>query len=72
VARSSVESPARDRARAAAARHAARHGALPTVAELMRLAEVSHGTAARALKALREHPIPLHLVTDNPDRNSQP
>jgi hypothetical protein len=66
------DAPARDRARAAAARHAARHGALPTVSELERLAEVSRGTAAAALKALREQPIPLHLVPDNPDRGTQP
>ncbi len=60
-------SPARDRARAAAARHAQRHGALPTVSELESLAEVSRGTAAAALKALRDHPTPLHLITTDPE-----
>jgi hypothetical protein len=65
-----ADAPARDRARAAAARHAARH-ALPTVTELERLAQVSRGTAAAALKALREQPIPLPLVPDNPNRNTQ-
>ncbi|MGD9528650.1 MAG: hypothetical protein AB7V44_17840 [Pseudonocardia sp.] len=51
-----LPSPARDRARAAAQRHAARHGALPTVTELETAAEVSRGTAAAVLKHLREHP----------------
>jgi len=55
--------PARDRARAAAARHAARHGHLPTVSELEVAAEVSRGTAAAVLKHLRDHPTPLHLIT---------
>jgi hypothetical protein len=41
---------------AAAARHADRHGALPTVTELEALASVSRGTAATALKALRDRP----------------
>jgi len=67
-----VVSPARDRAQAAAARHAAHHGALPTVSELETIAEVSRGTAATVLKALREHPTPLHLVTETPDTRTQP
>jgi hypothetical protein len=46
-------SPARDRARAAAARHAHSHGRLPTVSELAADANVSRGTAATALNALR-------------------
>ena len=62
----------RDRARTAAVRHAARHGALPTVSELEALAAVSRGTAAAALKALRQHPAPMHLVHDNPDPRTQP
>jgi len=33
----------------------------------MRLAAVSGGTAADALKALREHPPPLHLITNTPE-----
>ncbi len=54
--------PARDRARAAARRHASLHGTLPTVSELMSVAEVARGTAAAALKDLREHPSELHIV----------
>jgi hypothetical protein len=59
----SAASPARDRARAAATRHAHRHGHLPTVSELEAAAEVSRGTAATVLKHLREQPTPLHLIT---------
>ncbi|GEL26779.1 hypothetical protein PSU4_57330 [Pseudonocardia sulfidoxydans NBRC 16205] len=54
-----VESPARDRALAAAARLAARNGALPTVSEVEAEAGVSRGTAATVLKALRDHPHPV-------------
>ncbi len=61
-----------DRARAAAAAHLARHGALPTVSELEAAAAVSRGTAAAALKALRGRPHPLHLVPDTPDPETQP
>jgi hypothetical protein len=61
-----------DRARAAAARHAARHGALPTVSELEALVAVSRGTAAAALKALRRQPTPLHVVPNAPDPETQP
>lgn len=73
--RRSGGSPARDRARAAAARHAARHGHLPTVTELESAAEVSRGTAAAALKALREQPSPLHLIprgTEQTDQDDDP
>lgn len=63
-----ASSPARDRAEAAATRLAQRHGAWPTVSELENAAEVSRGTAAAALKALREQPLPLHLInTTDPD-----
>jgi hypothetical protein len=41
------------RARAAALRHAARHGTLPTVSALAATADVSRGTAATVLKPLR-------------------
>ena len=58
---------AQDRARAAALRHAARHGALPTVSALVAAADVSRGTAATVLKPLRGRPLPLHLVTTTPD-----
>lgn len=50
--------PARERARAAARRHAHHHGDLPTVSELMALAGVSRGTAGTALQEVRD----LHLV----------
>ena len=58
-------SPMRDRAEAVATRHARRHGAWPTVSELESAAEVSRGTAAAALKALRAAPLPApHLLPD--------
>jgi hypothetical protein len=62
-------SPQRDRAEAAATRYAQRHGAWPTVSELETAAEVSRGTAAAALKALREHRLPLRLIT-GPDHGA--
>ncbi len=55
-------SPARDRAEETAQRFAQRHGAWPTVSELEAAAEVSRGTAAAALKALRTATLPLHLI----------
>lgn len=58
-------SPARDRAEASAMRHAQRHGAWPTVTELETAAAVSRGTAAAALKALRDRPLPLHLINNS-------
>ncbi len=68
--------PARDRAQDVAARHRARHGALPTVRELQALADVSRGTAARALTQLRntdqQSDTGLHLVTDETDPRTQP
>ncbi|WP_143105371.1 hypothetical protein [Pseudonocardia ammonioxydans] len=74
-ASSATETPARDRARDAAQRHRFLHGALPTVRELQALAEVGRGTAADALKQLRETPQPastgLHLVTDDPETRTQ-
>ncbi len=48
--------PARVRAHTAATGHATTHGQLPTVSELMALAQVARGTAAAALKDLRQHP----------------
>lgn len=70
-ARRPMDSPARDRAQTAATRHAARHGDLPTVRQLMALAHVGRGTAADALRTLREHGTPLHLVPDNPESRTQ-
>ncbi|MFD8492415.1 hypothetical protein [Amycolatopsis sp. NPDC059657] len=61
----SLASPAKDRARTAARRHAAHHGDLPTVSQLMELAEVSRGTAGTALQELREQPAQLHIITEN-------
>ena len=49
-------SPAGDRAIAVAREHAVRHGRLPTVRELATLARVARGTAAAALKQLRQSP----------------
>lgn len=68
----SGSSPARDRAVAAASRHARRHGALPTVTQLQELADVSRGTAGEVLKGLRAQPAPLHLVSESPSTRTQP
>jgi hypothetical protein len=57
-----VTAPARVRAQTAATGHAARHGQLPTVSELMALAQVARGTAATALKDLRNQPAQLHTA----------
>jgi hypothetical protein len=57
--------PARLRAHTAATGHATAHGALPTVTELMALAQVARGTAAAALKDLRQPPTQpnqLHIT----------
>ena len=66
VVRRSGGAPAAERARAAAARHAQRHGHLPTVSELEAAAEVSRGTAHTVLKVLRDQPEPLRLITSTP------
>ncbi len=66
------ESPARDRADRAARTYAAQHDGLPTVTELMTLAEVSRGTAGEALKALRAQPTSLHVVQDQQEAKAQP
>jgi hypothetical protein len=55
--------PARVRAQTAATGHATRHGALPTVSELMALAQVARGTAAAALKDLRTQQTQLQVTT---------
>ncbi|TNC20897.1 hypothetical protein [Amycolatopsis alkalitolerans] len=60
----SPASPKRDRALREARKHAARSGSLPTVDQLMQLAEVSRGTAGTALQELREQPAALHLITE--------
>lgn len=66
------EPGARDRARTAAQRHHAWHGELPTVSQLMALAEVSRGTAGDALKSLREQPTPLRVVHDQHNDKANP
>jgi hypothetical protein len=63
-------SPASERARAAARRHHARHGQLPTVSELMQLAQVARGTAGTVLKDLRENRPALHVVTTDTDQET--
>ena len=65
-----ADSPARDRARATAGEHQTRHGALPTVSQLMGLAAVSRGTAATALRDLRDPPAPLHIVASPADERT--
>lgn len=66
------EAPARDRARAAAARLAARTGALPTVSEVETEAGVSRGTAASVLKALRADEPALHELRAAAPRGTGP
>ena len=61
-----VDPPAGERARVLAVAHHDRHGDLPTVTELTRLADVARGTAGAVLKALRaehqpQHPTPADL-----------
>ena len=67
----SLPSPARDRALAAAQRHAARHGVLPTVTELEAAAAVSRGTAAHVLKHLRAHPDRPATTRDDTEKDTQ-
>jgi hypothetical protein len=64
----SVHQRPAERARAAAAAHRDRTGALPTVTELTRLADVARGTAGTALKTLRNERPPLQLVNAKPDQ----
>ncbi|WP_434094285.1 hypothetical protein [Pseudonocardia alni] len=65
---------AQERARTTALTHRDRHGALPTVRELEELADVGRGTAARALRQLRDNPPQtangLHLVPDEPQNRT--
>ncbi|MPZ67343.1 MAG: hypothetical protein GEU83_18185 [Pseudonocardiaceae bacterium] len=68
----SATAPAKDRARSAARRHAAHHGALPTVSVLAELADVARGTAAAALKDLRAQPAQLHAVASQQQERTQP
>ena len=70
VARSDGRRSAVQRARATAEAHRDRHGALPTVTELMRLAEVARGTAGNALKTLRNDRPALHVVNNQPENRN--
>jgi hypothetical protein len=64
--------PARVRAQTAATGHATRHGALPTVSELMALAQVARGTAATALKDLRtQHEQPTTTTSTDETRKNR-
>jgi hypothetical protein len=63
-----LDSPVRDRAQSVARAHLARRGALPTVSELEAAAQVSRGTAATVLKALRSTPT----ATENPTTDRSP
>ena len=70
--RPAADGSPRDRARAAARSHHARHGALPTVTELACMAQVARGTAGSALKDLRAERPGLHVVyADSENRTDQ-
>jgi hypothetical protein len=58
----------RDRARAAGRAYGQRHGHLPTVSELVELAGVARGTAAKALRDLKAERPALHLVNTTLER----
>jgi hypothetical protein len=62
---------ARDRAVTLAHLHRRRQGQLPSVRELVELADVGQGTAARALQELREVETGLHLVTEQDKPGNQ-
>jgi hypothetical protein len=62
---------ARDRAVTVAHLHRRRQGQLPSVRELVELADVGQGTAARALQELREAEPGLHLVTEQDQPGDQ-
>jgi hypothetical protein len=61
---------ARDRARQAAHAHHERHGALPTVTQLMHAARVARGTAGPVLKELREAPPGIHVIAPDTTRTN--
>lgn len=61
--------PPRERARAAARHHLDRHGALPTVTALARLADVSRGTAGHALQD--ERADPRHHHAEDPELDAE-
>jgi hypothetical protein len=61
----------RDRARTVAQLRHRESGALPSVRELAQLAEVSRGTAANALEALRQPSSALHVITNQHKEDTQ-
>jgi hypothetical protein len=63
---------ARHRAQVAARSYHDRNGALPTVTELMRLANVARGTAGSVLKNLRTERPGLHIVNANQKNRTEP
>jgi hypothetical protein len=58
----------RDRARAAGRAYGQRYGHLPTVSQLVDLARVARGTAAKALRDLKAERPALHLVNTTLER----
>jgi len=64
--------PARDRARAAARAFREEHAKLPTVSELTDLADVARGTAAAALRQLREERPSLQIVSADRKEPTEP
>jgi hypothetical protein len=70
--RPALAGSARERARQTAQAHHARHGALPTVTQLMHAARVARGTAGPVLKELREARPDLHVIaTDTQNRTNR-
>ena len=61
----------RDRARTVAELRHRESGALPTVRELAHLAQVSRGTAANALDALRQPNTDLHVITEQHEEGTR-
>jgi hypothetical protein len=68
--KAAVRAAPRDRARTAARSHQTRHGRLPTVSELVQLAQVARGTAATALKELRDQRPALQIVRTPPEAST--
>jgi hypothetical protein len=62
----------RERARAAGRDYHDRHGQLPTVTQLVDLARVARGTAAKALHDLKAERPALHLVNTTIERPTDP
>ncbi len=75
-ASASVPTGAAERGRDAASRYREQHGVLPTASELVRLADVSRGTAGTVLKGLRTAPPdrsrPDHSAPSPEDHSDHP